>query len=98
MRKNHPQPFMVAFLLLIPFLLISAPLTVLIVKCVELHATLNYNSMWWFLGIGSALTWIIVMRLTWVAETYIWKYIYLERLLQQKGLQSWVDEANNKLK
>ena len=98
MRNNRPNPFFWCFLTIIPFLMFSTTLSVLIPKCIELHAALDYHFMSWVLGIGGVSLWVIVMRLAWIGETYVLKYIYLSKLLQQKGLQSWVDEANNKLK
>ena len=94
MRKNYPNPFVVVSLFIIPATSILVALMVTSIASYNAHATLNWTALWWMVGVSCVVGYILLMRLVWIGETYILKYIRLEKSLREKGLQSWVDEAN----
>lgn len=91
--KKRPMPMMLASFLMVPALMGSMIPIVALLAAQKANVPLNYSFAWTMLGAAFALSYAIVIRLTHVAETYIWEYLALCKFLKTKGLQSWIDEA-----
>lgn len=91
--EKRPMPLVLATLLLLPAALGLSMFIAIMEVARQAGAAINYNFGYWTIGILFAITFSVAMRLASVAETYIWEYLALCKLLKTKGLGSWIKDA-----